>query len=638
MNRYIVVLLAAVIMFVRGGISDSAAATVDVVLLQNATCVRTTAAPNTCTFTFPGVLGEGVLHITSGDATGGHRVSAAVIRLNGVLVVGPESFSQQIGTITQPLTIGATNTLTVEMRGAPGSRLSLQVVEPITADAAAVFGPDGGVIEVVEPGSAILGLAITIPAGALAEQSLITIAGVSEPVDLDSEREEWIALPGFSVICTGTLHAPATIHYPVSDTNRDGILDGTAFDLAQFFFYKRSEGWSHYLQLNARYEPEASELVADALGFSTYNIISRRWKLDTTVYFAIESLPTSAYYDYWSLRLALHQAFQMWEDQALDNRLVFVETPLGSAHVDVVVRTSDLCAEYGASTEECAAAAIAEDPFDFRGPRWIKLNQPGSFTNFPYLWVSEDEPWPVVVPPAPDKAGWSYLPAQVIFAHEISHILGVSFDEDKGYPCTDYTKTNPDISSTPCRQDQMRPLTKLSATDIDRIRGHYGLAKAIVVEYTDSAGRKWADLTTTPKVSWNDLSAVCSRDGSTPCSGSVGGLDLTGWVWATLDQVRELFYESGVPAGALDGYGASYSERNATWASLFLGWFTPNYVESTRAAVFGWSATKDIYDRGAHAPFIINYFSSTGWDTADLQDIEEYTGSAPNFGVWLFRR
>jgi hypothetical protein len=41
----------------------------------------------------------------------------------------------------------------------------------------------------------------------------------------------------------------------------------------------------------------------------------------------------------------------------------------------------------------------------------------------------------------------------------------------------------------------------------------------------------------TTGVSWNQVAAVCPRDGASPCQGSAGGKDLTGWVWGTADQV-----------------------------------------------------------------------------------------------------
>jgi hypothetical protein len=90
--------------------------------------------------------------------------------------------------------------------------------------------------------------------------------------------------------------------------------------------------------------------------------------------------------------------------------------------------------------------------------------------------------------------------------------------------------------------------------------------------YIDTSGREWLDLNETRMQTWNDVAGVCSAIDGT-CSGSLQfsyfnpsltptapGLDLTGFIWADRDQVRELFYDiAGLPAGSLDSYSASFS-------------------------------------------------------------------------------
>jgi hypothetical protein len=44
----------------------------------------------------------------------------------------------------------------------------------------------------------------------------------------------------------------------------------------------------------------------------------------------------------------------------------------------------------------------------------------------------------------------------------------------------------------------------------------------------------------TIEVTWSQIAAICPRDGESRCSGSLGTRDLTGWIWATGDQVRAL--------------------------------------------------------------------------------------------------
>ena len=59
----------------------------------------------------------------------------------------------------------------------------------------------------------------------------------------------------------------------------------------------------------------------------------------------------------------------------------------------------------------------------------------------------------------------------------------------------------------------------------------------------DTHSREWRQLYTTTGLSWEQIGSVCPRDGATPCSGTVGGKDLTGWVWGTDTQVLELLTE-----------------------------------------------------------------------------------------------
>src|SRR4051812_40656540 len=68
------------------------------------------------------------------------------------------------------------------------------------------------------------------------------------------------------------------------------------------------------------------------------------------------------------------------------------------------------------------------------------------------------------------------------------------------------------------------------------------LALAVVApagaEVTDPAGNEWRQLYETTGLTWDQVASICPQDGVTPCSGSIGpSRDLTGWTWATSDQV-----------------------------------------------------------------------------------------------------
>ena len=59
------------------------------------------------------------------------------------------------------------------------------------------------------------------------------------------------------------------------------------------------------------------------------------------------------------------------------------------------------------------------------------------------------------------------------------------------------------------------------------------------------------------------MASVCPRDGSTPCAGSIGGKNLTGWVWATDAQVLDL----------MDNYEPTLSATNPSVSGP--GYFLP---------------------------------------------------------------
>lgn len=105
-------------------------------------------------------------------------------------------------------------------------------------------------------------------------------------------------------------------------------------------------------------------------------------------------------------------------------------------------------------------------------------------------------------------------------------------------------------------------------------------AQAIPI-HVDGAGREWLDLNFTRYRSWNDTAAVCDAF-SGSCSGILSthvaasdDIDISGYQWATRDEVRELFYEvAGLPPGALDGYSAAFPV-GAGFGSAAFGVFEP---------------------------------------------------------------
>ncbi|WP_143083337.1 choice-of-anchor L domain-containing protein [Nitrosomonas communis] len=71
--------------------------------------------------------GEFTLVVQNGEGKRG-KVSSAVVRLNGVEVVGPNEFNKQVDLITKPVSLGPQNELTVEVRSHPGSSIIVTIL------------------------------------------------------------------------------------------------------------------------------------------------------------------------------------------------------------------------------------------------------------------------------------------------------------------------------------------------------------------------------------------------------------------------------------------------------------------------------------------------------------------------------
>lgn len=121
-------------------------------------------------------------------------------------------------------------------------------------------------------------------------------------------------------------------------------------------------------------------------------------------------------------------------------------------------------------------------------------------------------------------------------------------------------------------------------------------ASAAPISYTDVAGRIWRDLNETTGLSWGEIDAACATDGVTACAGSVGGIDFTGWTWASLDQATALLNEITGLGSALDDGGepnGGGADLGATWAADALALLPQTYISGTTIGLSGWTSTVD---------------------------------------------
>jgi hypothetical protein len=93
---------------------------------------RSAGKPTTASSSFS-VLNPGtfyVVHVYNGGKNGQFpdRASSSVIGLNGVEVVGPSDFNQQVWHIERPVGLLGNNELTVEIRSKPGSGMTIEIL------------------------------------------------------------------------------------------------------------------------------------------------------------------------------------------------------------------------------------------------------------------------------------------------------------------------------------------------------------------------------------------------------------------------------------------------------------------------------------------------------------------------------
>jgi len=101
----------------------------EVIVFGPKTYTRYNGKPQVITDTFSASqqIGDFHLLIKNGE-NGNNRVSSAIVRINGLQILGPSDFSQQVDSINKPINLTGTNKLQVDLRSTPGSFFTLKIV------------------------------------------------------------------------------------------------------------------------------------------------------------------------------------------------------------------------------------------------------------------------------------------------------------------------------------------------------------------------------------------------------------------------------------------------------------------------------------------------------------------------------
>ncbi len=88
-------------------------------------------------------------------------------------------------------------------------------------------------------------------------------------------------------------------------------------------------------------------------------------------------------------------------------------------------------------------------------------------------------------------------------------------------------------------------------------------------------GIEWIQPALFTNLSWNDINAICPEG---VCAGVLNGYDMTGWMWATIEDVNALFnhYIGFEALGPGRGNYTGYGDPKPNWAGEFYvdGWRT----------------------------------------------------------------
>ncbi len=145
-------------------------------------------------------------------------------------------------------------------------------------------------------------------------------------------------------------------------------------------------------------------------------------------------------------------------------------------------------------------------------------------------------------------------------------------------------------------------------------------------------GKEWLQPKDFVNLTWYDVAQVCDPVTGL-CDGTLGSTDVTGYTWASVDEVSGLFNAYGV-APPLTGLG-EVNHADSSWAPAFLDDFDHTYISSRHEYVWGWARTADT--RGAsYTPACANWFESTVFDTAITDNSEPNGFEADTLGVFLY--
>ncbi|MCC5888410.1 MAG: PEP-CTERM sorting domain-containing protein [Gammaproteobacteria bacterium] len=150
-------------------------------------------------------------------------------------------------------------------------------------------------------------------------------------------------------------------------------------------------------------------------------------------------------------------------------------------------------------------------------------------------------------------------------------------------------------------------------------------------------GKEWAQPVDFTSLSWSTISGVCSADDGA-CSGSLNDVDLTGWSWASTDDLADLFNIISGTDEPLSGLTFFRAEVDSDWAPAFFDeGFTPTSGESTTfRQIWGHTRSQAGAERALTVLLEEDRFAGLGADIFRTEDRLK-ADAFLNIGAWFHR-
>ena len=110
---------------------------------------RSADRPDLFTASFTARAGQGILRVTTGDQLGSPPATSAIVIVNGATVLSPREFDGGAADIELEFPLASDNTLRVELRGAPGSQLRIEIAQAFEEDVPAWRMPELAITQAV---------------------------------------------------------------------------------------------------------------------------------------------------------------------------------------------------------------------------------------------------------------------------------------------------------------------------------------------------------------------------------------------------------------------------------------------------------------------------------------------------------